>query len=212
MSIKSGNSYLDKLDNILHRNKLLWLFFTIQFAVIIILIIGYINLKGSVVVHIEIPPKIYDSGQLRIGSKKADKLYFRMWGRYIVENMSSYNADTIENKYSETLYMLHPSIITKYKHKFTEKIDIVKSNLIKNDFFLVDSNTYVSEEFSSATFKANGVSKLNVGDGLATEYQSCTYEISMKLEGYHLFVNDLQENCKTISEIQFDTKKKGDKK
>lgn len=212
MAVTSGSKYLDKLDNILHRNKLLWLFFTIQFAVIIILIIGYLNLKGSVVVHVEIPPKLYDSGQLRIGSKKADKLYFKMWGRYIVEHMASYTPDTIENKYSETLYMLHPAVITKYRSKFINKIDLVKKNLITNKFFLVDFNTYAKDNFSTAIFKAHGVSKLNVGDGLSIEYQSCTYEVSMKLEGYHLFVDKLEEICKPISENQFQTQKKGKKR
>ena len=57
----AGKEYSDKLAAVFQINKVLWKVCILQAVVIIGLLVGYLNLKETVSVVVELPSKIYCS-------------------------------------------------------------------------------------------------------------------------------------------------------
>ena len=209
-NIKSGKRYLDQLDYLIERNRLLIFFVLFQIAVIIMLIIGYLGLKKDLVLRVDIPPKFYQTGMLYVGSMKANDLYYKVWGEYLVRELANFSPDTIGKHLNNVLYMLDPDKVTFYQHLFAKKLQSVTENQMVREF-IPSTVSVESDNGENGTVIVKGVAKENIGNGLSISYKKCTYTLKMKIENYHLFVESIDEQCIEIplSEFQKSIAKKG---
>ena len=52
-------------------------------------------------------------------------------------------------------------------------------------------------------FTSKGIVTDVMGDGVNISYKECTYIIKMSIDNYHLFVNELGENCHVIDDVAY---------
>lgn len=201
-NIKSGKRYLDQLDYLLERNRLLIFFALFQIAVIIMLIVGYFGLKKDLVLRVDIPPKLYQTGTLYVGSIKANDLYYKVWGEYLVRQFANFSSDTIGKHLNNVLYMLDPDKVTFYQHLFAKKLQSVTENQMVREFTQT-SISVKSDSGENGVVTIKGVAKENIGNGLSISYKKCIYTLKMKVENYHLFVESIDEKCFEIPLDEF---------
>jgi hypothetical protein len=207
MANNSGQEYLDKLDELIHKNKILWFFTIFQIIAILFLLIGYFSLKENIAIRVDLPPKIYQTGTLLIGSQKANDLYYKVWGQFAVEIASNYSPETVEKKYNQLSFLLNPEKVSKHMNKFLEKIQNVQRNLITHEFVRGPTVVKLFNGKNKANVKIVGIATKNVGNGLELEYELCEYNVGMSIDNYHLFIDAFREKCQTITKKQYDTKK-----
>lgn len=193
-----GKNYIDKMDYIVERNRMLVFFVFVLIAILIILVQGYLSMRNNLKLTIDLPPKIYVSGQLQVGGGDANKLYYRVWGEYIARMLGTYSPSTIRTNMQNISYILDPAEEVKYQTAFAKKIDFVESNIeVKRSRFY---SFKVTGEPESADLTAKAIVKSDIGNGLKVESSDCTYTIGMNTSDYKIYVSKLQEECVVLNE------------
>lgn len=198
---KAGTKYLDQIDYLVERNKLLVFFFIAQLVIIILLVNGLISAQNNVEYRIELPPKIYDNrGELRVGHGEANRLFYRVWGEFIARSIANYNPSTVRHNFQGVIYMMDPEESTKYQSLLAERIRYAEENMEVRQANFYDFSVDGGEDSAVLTAKAMVLS--DVGNGLEKKEQKCVYKIGMKVRDYRLVVDRLSEECKDVSGIE----------
>jgi len=194
----SGKNYIDRLNSLLEDNKYLVFFSFILIIVLFILIIGYFNLSKKITISVEIPPKLYRTGTLYIGSQKANKLFYDVWGRYVVSEIANYSPYNIKEKIKKVSFMFDPQKLVKVKVQFIKLENEVINNLVTHTF--IPTKTYVDD---NGNFVQEGIGKSVLGDNLSVIYEKCKYKVKFKIEDYHLFIENMNINCTPIDKEDY---------
>lgn len=195
----SGKIYIDRLYQLLEDNKYLVFFSFFQIVVIIILILGYFNLTNKIKIQIELPPKLYQTGTLYVGSQKANKLYYQVWGEYVINKLSNYSPYNIRENLKKISYMFDPQKLVKIKSKFFELEQETIDNLITHTFIPIKK-----EVKKDGIFYEEGIGKSVLGNNLSITYENCKYQVKFKIDDYHLFIEGLLIDCKPITKDKYD--------
>ena len=194
----SGKVYIDRLMKAIEDNRIL-AFITLALIIIIfMLIVGYISLSKKISVTIDLPPKIYTEGKIGVGMYNANALFYKVWGRYIVENLGNYTPYTIHSKVDEIKYLLSPDFFLKGSEELNALADYAKNNLITHEFMLTE------EKIEGPIYAANGIGVTTVGDNLSKVYEKCSYKVKFKISNYRIFVDNLSIKCSPISKEEYE--------
>ena len=197
----SGKVYVDRLNSLLEDNKYLVFYTLLLFGIIVLLVIGYFRMADKITIRVDIPPKIYRTGTIYVGSETANKTFFRIWGDYIVDQLGNFGPYSIRKHVDNVLYMFDPDKVLKYQTQFQELAEYAKSNLVTHEF----TPEIVSVD-DSGDYEAKGVAKNIVGDNISTTYEYCRYRLKFDIRDYHLFVEDVGIECKPIRKSLYDEK------
>lgn len=206
--VKSGQVYIDKLDDLLHRNKVLWFFTIFQLILIFLLIIGYLSVKNNINVKVDIPPKLFHTGTLYVGSQKANALYYKVWGSFAVDLISNYSPKTVKKKYNQFMYLLNPQILPSKLDGILQKIKHSKENLVTYSFINGPTKVDVSKSADTGVVSVSGLVTKNIGNDLDISYFVCSYKFKMSIQDYHLYIDDYKKSCQNLKGFkEFNIKK-----
>lgn len=194
---KAGKEYEDANATLFETNKILWKMILIETFVILALVFGYLNLKETVSVRLDMPSKIYQSKDLTIrrGLNWADASYYEVWGRAMAEEISDFSVDNIGEKFAILQKTMRPSQALKKDKEIQDFTRSAIQNRISQDFTVM----HVAEpsEIEKGKFRVvfNGVAAQKVGTKEMPR-KECSYSIDLKIyEDGVLYVEDFGTNC-----------------
>ena len=196
-SYKSGKEYEEVLAGLFKTNHVLWRVILLQTFIIVALVYGYLGLKETVTVSVELPSKIYQSKDVTIkrGLNWANKDFYEVWGLSLVTEMSKFKADDVGGKFALMQKMMRPSVALKKDTEIQEFVKNVVVNKISQTFTIL--NTPPAVKIDDETFRLvfNGVSEQHVGTKEMSR-KECHYSLDFKIyEDGVLYVEDFGTNC-----------------
>ncbi|WP_457749117.1 TraE/TraK family type IV conjugative transfer system protein [Sulfurimonas sp.] len=194
--IKAGEEYEGQLEKNFEVNKILWRVSVLQTIIICALVVGYLQLKETVYVGVELPSKIYtDNGEtIKKGVDWASKNYYQVWGRSLVEEASSFDVDTISSKMADIEKMMRPSVAVKKDAEIQKYVKAVINNRLSQKFEILKSKT-ISLSKTQKEITYTGISKPKVGNK-EIKPKECKYVIDLKLyQNGVLYVENFGTDC-----------------
>lgn len=197
-SYKGGKEYEEVLAGLFKTNHVLWRVILLQTFIIVALVYGYLNLKETVTVSVELPSKIYQSKDITIrrGLNWADKDYYDVWGLSLITDVSKFKADDIGEKFAKLQKMMRPSIALRKDAEIQDFVKNVVLNKITQTFTIL--NTPPAQELDDGTTHRlvfNGISEQKVGNKEMPR-KECHYTVDLKIyEDGALYVEDFGTNC-----------------
>ncbi|WP_456470004.1 TraE/TraK family type IV conjugative transfer system protein [Caminibacter sp.] len=189
-----GKEYVDRVYAVLTENRYLTFMSFIFIIIIIYLLVSISKLEEKIKISVEIPPKIYQTGQIYIGYEKANSLFYKLWGEYVAREIGNYSPVDIDEKIKKVLYLFAPERIIKAQADFNSFADNIKNNLITNTF-----TPYKVRGNNKGEVVVEGLSHKKVGANLLNETYLCLYKMKFKIVDYHLFLEKFITDCKKIN-------------
>jgi len=189
-----GGEYVDRIYTVITENKYLTYMTIVLFIVIFFFLITISKLEEKIKIQVEIPPKIYQTGKIYIGYKKANGLFYKLWGEYVAREIGNYSPVNIDDKVQKVLYLFAPNKIVKAEADFLNFSKNIKDNLITNDF-----TPYKTNANQNGVVNVEGLSHKTIGANLLNETYLCTYKMKFITNDYHLFLSKFITDCKQIS-------------
>lgn len=198
-----GKTYKDKLDQKILNNKILWLFIMILFFWNCFNTYGFLALRDTNHVKLELPAINYHNGSIIAGNDFANDAYYMSWGMYdIITHFShldkkniEYNLSKIANKMTETDYL-------KKRAQIEQFIAIFKENSLRTNFIIPSDgwtikkeeelNTYGKEVY---TVTAKGNIEKSFGGSYSDKPKECSIDIQYFRKGGVLYVQNYSSNC-----------------
>jgi len=195
--IKAGTDYEDINSALIEVNEILWKTCIFFIFVIIALVIGYLNLKDTVTVNVEMPSTIYQSKDLTIrrGLNWADASYYDVWGRYLADEMTNFEAADIAHKYAILQKMMRPSLAIKKDAQIQEFVKNIVTNKIKQTFTVMQASEPQELEKNKFRLIYNGISQISIGTKTMPK-KECHFTVDLKIyDDGVLYVEDFGTNC-----------------
>lgn len=196
-SNNKGIRWLSDLDNTIAENSKLVLILLIQFAVIVLLIVGYMKMADKLTVIVDLPKTIKEEGQVKIGKEYADELFYKMWFREDIEVISDFNHKTIDKKIDYLKNRMYPPyfykhirVLKKYQKKTQEDLITQKFNFNKKN---IETKLYTGNK---AKFIVKGFYSKSIDEDVIINAQPCQYEIGYFREGGYTYVETFKTTCK----------------
>jgi hypothetical protein len=194
--LNKGSKYLDKLDESIEKNQTLLFFAITQLILMLVLVVGYMNLSTKLVSIVELPPKLFVDNKLIIGNASGNETYFKVWGKYILDESSNYNDKNIVEKSKDLVSMLDPELYLDYKVAIYNFRDRVLQNNMKQTF--TDNKkgllVTVSPNQNKAVVSKKGLAKQYVGKELIKE-KICEYKTELEISRGRLYVTKFKTDC-----------------
>lgn len=194
---KSGHEYEGKLEASFQVNKILWRLSLIQAFIIMVLVFGYLQLKETVSVHVELPSKIYQSKDITIrkGLNWANKDYYDVWGKALAEEISTFKVDNVPEKFALLQKMMRPSIALRKDAEIQEFVKTIIANKISQDFTILKESEPIKIPEDITRMEFNGIAKQKIGNKEVTP-KECKYTIDLKIyEDGVLYVENIGTDC-----------------
>lgn len=198
MKEDKGRKWLDKLDQSLAENSKLSLFLLAQFLVIGMLVIGYMKMINRLEVNVELPKTIKESGVVNIGKESANELFFRMWGREDIENLSDFNYKNIKDKVKYLQGRMYPPTYFKFADQVKKFKKDVEKDLISQKFTFDKKNIQIKlfNENKEAIVSVQGFYNKLIDEDIVFSAKGCQYKLGYLIEGGHIYVNSFKTTCK----------------
>ena len=196
---KTGEEYIDMLENEKKTNLSLWRSLMLFTVVIIGLLMGYFDLKSNILINMKMPPTQTTVGtQIVYGLNGANVTYYELWGRYLGETISNFTPNDVNEKIDLIFNEMRP---TDAVRKLTEvekfKNDIVANKISQKFVFLevIPDPILKEKKFSdTATITIKGISKTKIGSTENTP-KECTYEIEFSFYEGVFYVKNFGTTC-----------------
>ena len=198
MSQEIGQSWLDKLDNIVAENSKLVLLILGLIVIVFLLVIGYMKMINKIQVVIELPKTIKETGVIVVGKEYANKKYYRMWGREDVEIISSFNQHSIKEKMQYLKSRIYPPFYYKHVKLFNEYQKEISTDLVTQKFTYAKENiiTKVDDDGKVGSVLVPGFYSKWIDEDEVIHAQPCEYKLGYIIEGGHIYVDKFKTTCK----------------
>ena len=193
-----NKGYLDRLDEAIRNNKVLWFFILILISLIFMLLIGYMNLRSSLVVQITVPKTIEKSGVAVVGIGKGNPYFYEVWGLEVLRHIANYTPSGIANNYTFVKSLLDPDVMIKSGALFNKKIKGVQDRLEFQTFYLHKSRVGSNDAGVTAVYIASGVAKRKISN-MVEETLYCDYRISFAVHNFTPFVTGISDKCRELN-------------
>ena len=192
-NIKSGKGYLDKLYALVDENRKLSLTLIILVGLVFFLGIGLLKVKQNMIMSIEIPEKTYYSGKAQIARDRANPLFYKLWGAYIVNDiMSNYTHTSIKKKYTYLIEQLSPEVTGKYLASIKTKVKNTITHLVTHQY--TEGKVMTEGDIYGMTYISYGRGKKKIGE-IEEYYETCEYQVRMSVLNYRMKIDRIYENC-----------------
>lgn len=195
---KIGGQYLDKINDYVDKNKKDTFTVTLLGVIIFLLVIGYINVRSDMVMSITLPQTIKSEGEVRVGYNKANDLFYKVWGQYIVSQYTSLSPTNASGKLNEILNIVESFKGPIYSPQFQKKIEYIKSNGIVQTYIPGKEIVLPEKQNDLTIFHTEGILEERIGSTIIKS--SCEYNIGMEIDNYTIFIGLINEKCTRIQE------------
>ena len=194
---KAGHEYEGKLEAAFQVNKILWRLALIQTVIILVLVFGYLQLKETVSIQVELPSKIYHSKDMTIrkGLNWANKDYYDVWGKALAEEISVFTIDDASEKFALLQKMMRPSIALKKDAEIQEFIKTIIANKISQNFTILKDAEPIKLPENVVRMEFNGIAKQKIGNKEIAP-KECKYTVDLKIyDDGVLYVENIGTDC-----------------
>ena len=191
----AGGEYVESLAKAIEERRLLVIFGSVMLLVILYQQIQIHGLAKAKEIHIEMPPKIVQGGQVIIGNNHANAFFYELWGRYLAQEELSFTPMDVLERHERLLSYVHPKNYLKLKKRFLGFVENVRENVITHTFTMREINVHLSNDHSRASVDIDGHAVQVVGAGKQEEQKECTYRVVMQMEEGHVYLEDIATNC-----------------
>jgi hypothetical protein len=195
-NIKSGKGYLEKIFAIADENRKLTLALFAMVILVVYLGLALVKIKHSLILSMNIPQKSYFSGEAQIAEDRANPLFYRLWGAYVVRDvLGNYDHRNIREKYKYALDNLSPEKVGTYAPNMRDKIKKTTSQLISHYYY--PGKVMTKGDKYHFTYISYGKGHKKIGD--IEEYdESCEYQVDMSVFDFKMKIDRVYEKCSRI--------------
>ena len=197
---KKGEEFISLLDKERTIAKFLWRVIVVQSIVIVLLAVGYFNIKETARVQVELPSKlIYKYAPVVVaGIQGANKVYYRLWAEYLTKEIANFDYTNIDRKLQLFLETFLPQKVYHYKKLFMKVVKTAKENYVKQTFTIL-STKFMSVKthnglIQEAVLKLEGESKKIIGESDPIK-KECSFTYKMRMVKGVLYVEDFATDC-----------------
>ena len=195
-NIKSGKGYLEKIFAIAEENRKLSLTLFVLVVLIVYLGLSLVKIKHSMILSVDIPQKAYYSGEAQVAEDRANPLFYKLWGAYIVRDiLGNYDHRTIKNKYAYLIDNLSAEKVGVYAPAMRDKIKKTQTQLISHAY--TPGKTMTKGDKYHFTYISYGKGKKKIGD-IEEFDESCEYQLDMSVLNFRMKVDRVYEKCTKI--------------
>jgi len=198
--MKKSNEFTSIIDKDRAIITILWRVVLLLSALLIILAIAFLRIKDTTMVTVELPSKvIYKQAPVVVaGINGSNKVYFRLWGNYIIEEVSSFEVNEFPKKILILEKMMRPSQFAFKEKEFSIFLQEIQQNLIAQKYEIIETiitNVVYNDDetISSATVVSDGISNQTVGKNKTKK--ECKYSIDLKYVKGVIYVENFGTNC-----------------
>ena len=125
-----GKDAINEFDKLLLNNRLLQLMLGGILLVLFILSYGYYTLANEKTIVISMPPY----GEFEVARMRAEPLYFRVFGDYVLSNMASFSPNTISDKLIRAANIFERNTYLLKKSEFDNYYKAIVTNKIEQEY------------------------------------------------------------------------------
>ncbi|MHC3995770.1 TraE/TraK family type IV conjugative transfer system protein [Thiomicrolovo sp. ZZH C-3] len=195
--------YLVRIDYLVEKYRTALFFVFFQIIVILILTAEIVSVKDRVVMSVNLPKTIHegDYGQVEVGMNDSNDLFYKVWGKYLIESTAQAKPEEVQENFNELHSMMHRSVATSFKPVLDKYAAYNVKNKITTEFkaepFKVDRNPDEYDDDDIVVVRTGGVQTRKIGR-LKKERYSCDYSIAFKTFNYQLFVMGYKRKCEPL--------------
>lgn len=191
-----GQEHDSELDRETKLNNVLWKIIALLGLFIILLGVGYLNLRESMITTIKMPPLQNSSvapKNIVIGINKANVSFYELWGRYLVPVIANINFENLENLNVVVNEMRPSKAIPKIREVDEFKQTII-NNRISQEFTPIEYKAEILSEGTKGIITCSGISRKEVA-GKKLQDKECTYKITFEFMEGVVYVEDFGTDC-----------------
>lgn len=193
-NIKSGRGHLEKIFALADENRKLTLGFFALIILVVYLGLALVKIKQQMVLSVDIPEKAYFSGKAQVATDRANKLFYKLWGAYLVRDvLGNYTHRTIRKKYEYLLKSLSDEKVATYGPSIRDKVKKTITQLTTHTYS--ESKVMTKGDKYSFTYISYGKGIKKVGE-LEEFIESCEYQIDMSVKDFRMKIDRVYEKCK----------------
>jgi len=192
-SIKSGRGHVERLFAIADENRKISL--TMFFLVVLVVYLGtgLLKIKQNMILSVDIPEKIYYTGNVQIGKDKANPLFYKLWAAYLIKDViGNYNHRTVKKNYTIVLEALSPDKIGTYGPSIKDKVKKTLTQLISHTY--TEGKVLTSGDEYNFTYISKGRGHKSIGE-IEEFDEACEYQIEMSVLNFRMKIDRLYVHC-----------------
>jgi hypothetical protein len=199
-----GREYKDELDKKILNNKILWLIFLILFLWNSFATYGYLSLRETNHVKLDMPAINYHTGTIEVGNNFANEDFYMAWGMYdIIQTFVQFDKKNISQKMAYLANKMTEDAYLNKKEEIDNFILLVDENNIKGQFRIPNDNGWAvnkNEEKNAYgkevyTVSATGEMVKHFGSSYIDEPKKCTVSIEYFRKGGLTYVENFASDC-----------------
>ena len=195
-----GQKYFDIINEYVDQHKK-DVFITLVFVVLLItLAMGYFGLKNKMILKVQIPPVVHERGELVVGYKGANELFYRVWGEWFTSEYASLDYHNVSERLNKILEMVESDKAVVYSKPFQKKADHIKDNRITQHYIPSKQDIMSEPQNGMWIFHSEGLLEEKISN--ITTKKHCEYNIGMRIVNYHLLLGLINEKCEKIEEVK----------
>ncbi|WP_152182874.1 TraE/TraK family type IV conjugative transfer system protein [Sulfurimonas indica] len=194
-----GEEFISIIDKDKVVVKYLWRIVVMLSVAIVILSFAFMSIRETTRVNIELPATlIYKNAPVVVaGIDGANKVYYRMWGEYVIKELSNFTYETIGKKVQLLKKMMRPTRFVEKKKEIDIFTNTLSKNLMSQKFIPEDTNlSNVIESkgiIRSATITVNGIAFQSISKEKSKK--ECKYDVDLRYVKGVLYVEDFGTDC-----------------
>jgi len=194
-----GKEFISIIDKDKVVVKYLWRIVVMLSVAIVILSFAFISIRETTQVKVELPATfIYKNAPVVVaGIHGANKVYYKLWGEYIVKQLANFSYENIEQKAKLIEEMMRPARFVKKEKEINGFVKNLSTNLMKQKYIPSDINiTNIDESkgiIRSATVFVNGLAYQSIGR--KNSKKECKYNVVLHYIKGVLYVEDFGTDC-----------------
>ena len=199
MKTKAGEEFISVVDKYKSITQYLWRIIVIESIVIVFLAFGYFELKETTRVQVELPSKlIYKYTPIVVaGISGANDEYFKMWGNYIIKELSNINYENVSQKLKLLSKMMHPQDYVSEKAKFNGLEKYITNSLLQQKFKITDSKLVViskeNDLIKESVIIVKGDANQLIGKNPLSK--ECSYKVKFEYQQGVIYVKKFTTDC-----------------
>lgn len=193
----TGTEYIDETDSQRRINLSLWQSLIIMLIAIVVLVSGYLDLKGNINVIMKMPPtKTIGAQHIVYNLNGANVTYYELWGRYLIEEAANFDANNVSEKMKIIYGEMRPTDAVRRIDSIEKFSQDIVLNKISQEFTLleVDVNIPKDKLASEAIVTIKGISKSKLSNA-AQEPKECEYSVLLNFNEGVFYVKDFGTTC-----------------
>lgn len=187
-----GKKYLTTHGRMIANNKFMFTISIFQLVIIFILIVGYWRLTSQKEFAVHIP----DYGIVKVGRMKANELYYKVWGDYVVSRIANFTPTTIRHNVEKASVIFDKASWNHQKPHIDKYMKVIEDNSISQDFSFNDDDVklQISKDGKNATLQYTGTAHQDINK-LSQQTIKCSYTFGFFVDDGRPYQESISTNC-----------------